>query len=52
MVTLTAVFLDKDDKFLGTEQIMNVRTCWTWCGNEYELIAVVDGGTVARYRMK
>ena len=52
MVYLTAVFLDKDDTFLGTERIEQIRTCWNWCGDEYELVAVVENGNVARFRKK
>lgn len=51
MVTI-GVFIDRDGKFLGTEILDQARTTHKWCGHNFELMAIVENGRVARYRQE
>lgn len=47
----TAIFLDKDDKFLGSEYVDFHRPFWTWNNQEFQLISIIDNGQTIRYKL-
>lgn len=50
-MNFTAIFFDKDDKFLGSEYVQNHRPQWEWNGQTFNLVAITDNCTVIRYKL-